>query len=165
MDFSFRLTEDDWRDAVSIHSRSSLLRLGGQLLFAGIVFLLAVLSKHGPFMSLGFIYMVWSTYAFGKTLLLPRLSAGRQFRGSLTANLNFSVNWSDAGLRYRTQMYDMNTVWGWHRCWAEGKRVLVVYDQLGGWLIIPKRIFDSGQLCALRQALDRYVNRESKTEA
>jgi hypothetical protein len=104
---------------------------------------------------------IWATpFAFAVCwfafmLIVPRLSARRQFRNTPTAQAPATIEASDAGLHVQSAHADSRVAWSAYVAWGENKSVFVILPQPRIYVPIPKLAFTAEQVSEFRELLRR----------
>jgi hypothetical protein len=164
VEVSYQLTESDYRDALSLYSRSNRLSFWA---FRCVVAFLVILSCSAL---LGALLapkgMVFESFAPSMVLLalllifVPAtrwLNARRQFRSAPSAQAPITMTVSDEGVAFRSQYTDSKVAWSLFVRWLDGKSVFALLQSNVVFNVIPKRAFSPDQLAEFREILRRKI--------
>lgn len=164
VEVTYQLTVDDFRQAMKAYRKKNvLLRWGfrfgvafvGLVIGSGVAFL--VLAPHSnafqnlfPLIALCilWLFMLWVS---------PYLSARSQFRGSPSAKAPTTLEASESGLYFRSQVFDSKLAWPAFAGSVEEKTVFAVFTNPRIFIPIPKRAFSSDQLITFRDMLREKI--------
>ncbi len=90
------------------------------------------------------LFMLWVS---------PYLSARSQFRGSPAAKAPTTLETTESGLHFHSQVIDSKLAWPAFAGSVEEKKVFAVFTNPKIFIPIPKRAFSSDQLIAFRDML------------
>jgi hypothetical protein len=159
---TFKYTEEEYVSAVRfflLRSKETLIRLGLTLggLCLALILLFSLLELELPlFLTISPLVLLGIAIFHALFVRLPR----RQFRGNPKFRDEYSLTFSDEGIRFKTRSIDSSVAWDLYTEVVENDRFyLLIYGKnIASFSIVPKRSFrDSMQEAAFREMLGRHL--------
>lgn len=160
---SFKYTEDEYVAAARLfmwRSKETLIRLVVSFAFLslGLILLLSLIDIGlPPWFMISLLLLVGIALFHGFFLDLPR----RHFRGDPKFRDEYSLTFSDEGIRFKTRSIEASVAWSLYTGVTENENFyLLIYGKnIASLSIIPKRAFrDSKQEAAFREMLRRHID-------
>jgi hypothetical protein len=154
---TFRISEDDYADAMKLFARPTLLRRA--LLVAIPVLLVLGALVGGPALWPAAVGgLVGVAIVLLATRLLTPAMARRHYRKYKAMQAEFQTELLDTGLRLMSPHGDGTVVWENVLKWRQNDRFVLVYPMPRLYHIVPKSIATQGfDLQGLVQRLERHV--------
>lgn len=151
MEFTYQLTQDDYRHGLLAWQRKSALRRWSYR-FNFVAIPLLLVGGLGVWVWIPELRRV-SLFPLGVAVLWllavsmgPRLQARMQFRRMPSAQSPMTLTVSDSEMHIKSQHYDSHVAWSTYMGWAEEKSVFVLFPQPRIYVPIPKRAFQGEQV-------------------
>lgn len=164
MEVTYELTERDFVEAYSTHrSRTSsgkwtrgIAYLFCAIILAALIF--AGIAAHGSFQLQNMVTLVILAAGWFVVLrYLPQFNVRRQFRKQPGAHGPRTVAFDAEGSHWRWDGGSSDVAWKNYIQWIEGDKQILLYGSPACFNMLPKRVFDPGQLAELRELLKQNI--------
>ncbi|RTQ36928.1 YcxB family protein [Variovorax gossypii] len=154
---TFRISEDDYADAMRLFARPTPLRWA-LLAAIGLLLLLGALIGGPGLWPAAVGGMVGMAIVLLATRLLTPAMARRHYRKYKAMQAEFQAELLETGLRLASPHGDGTVVWENVLKWRQNDRFVLIYPMPRLYHIVPKSIASQGfDLQGLTQRLERYV--------
>lgn len=163
VELSFKYTEEEYLAAARLflwRSKETLIRLVVSFAFLalGLILLLSLIDLALPlWVTMSLSLLVGIALFHGFFFDLPR----RYFRGDPKFRDEYSLTFSDEGIRFKTRSIDASVAWSLYTGVIKNENFyLLVYGKnIATLSIIPRRVFrDSKQEAAFMELLRRHID-------
>ena len=163
MEISYKLTEDDYRQAIkAFRKRTAYRRWSNRFVYVCFALLVPsalFLTFSGGDRSFSNLFPLWLIIVFWVWYLwyCPYRVARKMINGSPGASLPYTADISEKGLYLRTSATESRLAWDVLVGWAEAERVFALFPSPLSFFPIPKRAMTSEQQNEFRELLSRNI--------